>query len=403
MTITKLGKIKIIMHKFITLLVIIVSLLCSFSVSSQWYEAQGHARIDDSSIEIARTKAMENALKKALLVSGASVSSVQQVVNGLLTQDQISIRASGSVNSIELVDEIHSNNLITVTIRADIFPQEKKCFAVNFKKSLLVTRSNLLHREQANIGEIYLIDKAVMRKLSKGLNQKSTFTLARSILNKTEFSRLNNSLSSDGIAQLTQSLSESTNSQYIMFSEITNILFDKESTNSWLFWQQGIYPRNFSIDIYLYNGVNGELLWQESYQNTAPWTFTKRVKVDVDSNIFWQSDYGVMVENILDNVIKDIDENIMCEPSRGKIIQVNGNQVTINLGRDHGLKIGDEFNLLHLSHFTSNSGKPYAGFNVSPYKVKIIKLTRQTAIAVTPDGRLFGNIQVNDLAVRYEN
>ena len=133
------------MYKFIKQLTLI-SLLCSFSASSQWYETQGHARTNDISLELARTKAMENALKKALLVSGASVSSVQQVVNGLLTQDHISIRASGSVNSIELVDEIHSDNLITVTIRADIFPQDKKCFAVNFKKSLLLTRSHLLHR-----------------------------------------------------------------------------------------------------------------------------------------------------------------------------------------------------------------------------------------------------------------
>jgi hypothetical protein len=392
------------MYKFITPLVFITSISFCFSASSQWYETQGHARTTDTSIELARTKAMENALKKALLVSGASVSSVQQVVNGLLTQDQISIRASGSVNSIELVDEVHSNNLITVTMRADIFPQEKKCFAVNFKKSLLLTRSHLLHREQANIGEIYLIEKAAMHKLARQLDQQSSFTKTSSILNNTtEFSRLNNSLARDEIDRLTQSLSESTDSQYVMFSEITNISFEKQATNSWLFWQQGVYPRSFAITFYLYNGLNGELVWQESYQDTAPWTFTKRIKVDVDGNAFWRSEYGLMLENILDKVVKDIDENIMCEPSRGKIIQVQGNKVIINLGRDHGLKIGDEFNLLHLTHFTNNSGKSYAGFNVSPYKVRVTKLTRQTATASSPDGRLFGNIQVDDLAVRYEN
>ncbi|KGJ96977.1 flagella assembly protein FlgT [Colwellia psychrerythraea] len=391
------------MHKLIIQLSLF-SFLCSFSANSQWYETQGHARTNDTSVELARTKAMENALKKALLVSGASVSSVQQVVNGLLTQDQISIRASGSVNSIELVDEVHSDNLITVTIRADIFPQERKCFAVNFKKSLLLTRSHLINREQANVGEIYLIDKAVIRKLGQQLNLQSAFTKTSSILNnKTEFSRLNNSLASNKVSQLTQSLSESTDSQYIMFSEITNTSFDKQATNSWLFWQQGIYPRNFAINFYLYNGLNGELVWQDSYQNTAPWTFTKRIKVDVGGSAFWHSEYGLMIDNILDKVIKDIDENIMCEPSRGKIIQVQGNQVTINLGREHGLKMGDEFSLLHLTHFTNNSGKSYAGFNLSPYKVKVTKLTRQTATAATPDGRLFGNIQVDDLAVRYEN
>lgn len=392
------------MHTFIIPIILIVSLLSAFPTNSQWYETQGHARTDETSVEIARTTAMENALKKALLVSGASVSSVQQVVNGLLTQDQISIRASGSVNSIELVDEIHVDNLITVTIRADIFPQEEKCFAVNFKKSVLITRSHLLNREQANIGEIYLIDKSAMNRLATRLNQQSTYTQTTSILNnKTEFSRLNNSLAKDGISQLTQSLSENMDSQYILFSEITNISFNKQSTNGWLFWQQGVYPRSFAIHFYLYNGLNGELVWQDNYQNTAPWTFTKRIQVDVNGNAFWQSEYGVMIDNILDKVVKDIDENIMCEPSRGKIIKVDGNQVTINLGRDHGLKIGDEFSLLHLTHFTNKLGKSYAGYNLSPYKVKITKLTRQTAIAKTEDGRLFGNIQIEDLAIRYEN
>ena len=392
------------MQKIILSLFISVCFFFNPIANSQWYETQGHARTDKTSVEVARTKAMENALKKALLVAGASVSSVQQVVNGLLTQDQISIRASGSVNSIELVDEIHSDNLISVTIRADIFPQEKKCFAVNFKKSILITRSHLLHREQANIGEIYLMDKAVMQKLSNQLNEKSAFTRIGSILdNKTEFSRLNDSLAKVEIAQLTRTLSENTDSQYIMFSEISNISLHDQAINTFSFWQQGVYPRSFGINFYLYNGLNGELIWQESYQNSAPWTFNERKKVDVFGTAFWQSEYGSMINNIIDKVIKDIDENIMCEPSRGKIIQVNGNQVVINLGRDHGLKIGDEFSLLHLTQFNSNAGKSYSGFNVSPYKVKITKLTRQTATAATPNGELFGNIQIDDLAVRYKH
>ncbi|MBU2869998.1 flagellar assembly protein T N-terminal domain-containing protein [Colwellia sp. E2M01] len=385
-----------------TLLLIII--VCSPAVNAQWYETQGYANSKGVSIEVARTQAVENALKKALLVSGASVSSVQQVVNGLLTQDQISIRASGSVNSIELVDEIHSGNLITVTIRADIFPQEKKCFAVDFKKSLLITRSHLVHREQANIGEIYNIDKSVMVKLGELLNQHSTFTKTSTIIdNKTDFARLNNSLASDKISLLTQSLSDSTNSQYVMFSEITNLSFDEQSTNGWMFWQQGIYPRDFGLNVYLYNGLNGQLVWQNSYSNSAPWTFLKRIKVDPSSNAFWQSEYGVMVTAIVSKVIKDIDENIMCEPSQGKILKVQGNQVTVDLGRDNGLKIGDEFSLLHRTHFNSNRSRAYTGFSVSPYKVKVIKLTRETATAVTPDGQIFGNIQIEDIAVRDEN
>jgi len=377
-------------------------LLVSFSCNAQWYEAQGHASTDKDSVEIARTKAMENALKKALLVAGASVSSIQQVVNGLLTQDQISIRASGSVNSIELIDEYHSGNMISVTVRADIFPQEKKCFSLDYKKSILLTKSYLNQREQANVGKVYRLDSAVINQLNKKLSKQSNYSKGKLLLkNATQFSRLNASFNEEKIRQLAMSLADTTDSQYIVFSEINDISFEQKRSNSWKVWQQGTYPRNFDFTLYLYNGLSGEQIWQESYQNTAVWDFNKRESVDVNATAFWQSEYGNMINSLLDNIVSDIDENVMCEPSEGRIVQVKGNQITINLGRHHGVKIGDEFSLLHSSNFTSDMGRSYAGYNISPYKVKVTKLTKQSATATTLDNNLLGNIQINDLAVRY--
>ena len=384
-------------------LALMISLtLTTFACNAQWYEAQGHASIDRSTVEIARTKAMENALKKALLVAGASVSSIQQVVNGLLTQDQLSIRASGSVNSIELIDEIHSNNMISVRIRADIFPQEKKCFALDFKKSILLTKSHLKYREQANIGNIYQLDSATIRLLNKKLQSQSNYSASKALLkSSTQFSRLNASFNEEKIKQLSISLADTTDSQYILFSEINDISFEQQRSNSWKVWEQGTYPRNFDFTLYLYSGVNGELIWQENYQNTDIWDFNKRKSIDVNSTIFWQSKYGNMISSLLDRMVSDIDENIMCEPSEGKILQVKGNQIMINLGRHHGVKVGDEFTLLHSNNFTNTQGKTYAGYNVSPFKVKVTKVTKQSATAATIDNSLLGNIQINDLAVRY--
>ncbi|MDX2371009.1 MAG: flagellar assembly protein T N-terminal domain-containing protein [Colwellia sp.] len=385
-----------------TLTLITGLILTTLTCNAQWYEAQGHARIDKDSVEIARTKAMENALKKALLVAGASVSSIQQVVNGLLTQDQISIRASGSVNSIELIDELHSDNMISVTVRADIFPQDKKCFALDFKKSILLTKSHLTHREQANIGNIYQLDSAVISQLNQKLRSQGTYSASKFLLKSaTAFSRLNRSFNEEKIKQLTMSLADTTDSQYILFSEINDISFEQQRSNSWKIWQQGTYPRNFDFTLYLYSGMNGELVWQNSYQNTAIWDFNKRENIDVNGTIFWQSNYGSMISALLDNMVNDIDEKIMCEPSEGKVIQVKGNQVVINLGRHHGVKIGDEFSLLHMSNFKSNNGNYYSSYNISPFKVKVTKVTKQSATAITLDNGLLGNIQINDLAVRY--
>jgi len=391
------------MRTIAQIVVLVISLLITnFTCNAQWYEAQGHASTDKDSVEIARTKAMENALKKALLVAGASVSSIQQVVNGLLTQDEISIRASGSVNSIELIDEFHSGDMISVTVRADIFPQDKKCFSLDYKKSILITKSHLTQRQQANIGKVYQLDSAIIRQLNKKLDKQSNYSNGKLLLkSSTEFSRLNASFNEKKIRQLAMSLANTTDSQYVFFSEINDISFEQARSNSWKIWQQGTYPRNFDFTVYLYNGLSGEQIWQKNYQNTAVWDFNKRVSVDVNATSFWQSEYGSMINSLLDNMINDIDDNVMCEPSEGRIIQVKGNQLTINLGRHHGVKIGDEFSLLHSTNFTSDQGRSYTGYNISPYKVKVVKLTKQSATATTLDNSLLDNIQINDLAVRY--
>jgi hypothetical protein len=372
------------------------------SANAQWYEAQGRSVVMQGNSERAKTLAMENALKKALLVAGASVSSVQKTVNGLLTQNEINIRASGTVNSFELVDETYEGNLVTVTIRADIFPQNKQCFSSDYRKSLLITRSNLMHREQANIGNIYPLDSKLMEKLAYKINNEGIYLDTKLLLReKAQFSRLNNSLQVEAIKSLTMSLSNISDTQYVMYSEINDVSFEQAATNGWSFWQEDVFKRQFSVSLYIYNGSNGESVFSKKYRSSAPWEFGKRQNVDVHSEVFWQSQYGMNIEKVLADMIIDIDENMMCQPTRGKIVQVAGNSLTINLGKRHGVKVGDEFSLLHLGNIITDAGKTYAGFNVSPYTVKVTQVSQQSAQAITIDGQLLGNIQLDDLAVRY--
>ncbi|MEW6989315.1 flagellar assembly protein T N-terminal domain-containing protein [Colwelliaceae bacterium 6441] len=373
----------------------------SLPTYAQWYEAKGHAFINSDN-HTARTKAIENALKKALLVAGASVSSVQQVVNGLLTQDEINIRASGNVNSFELIDENYSNNIVTVTIRADIFPQKNQCFSADYRKSLLLTKSHIKFREQANIGGIYQLDKILVKKLAHKIKHDGLYLDTNLVLkNSAEFSRYNNSLQAEKLKNITMSLADISDSQYVLFSEIEDISFAGEENNSWQFWQEDIYNRHFNFSVYIYNGSNGELVFNKSYQNSAPWDFTKRAQVDVNSNTFWHSQYGSIINQTLNEVITDIDDNMMCQPTRGKIVKVSGNEIMINLGNRHGVKKGDEFSLLHVKNFVSDAGKTYAGFNVSPFTVKIIQVSEQSSTAITLEGEVLDNIQLQDIAVRY--
>jgi hypothetical protein len=377
-------------------------MLTSFSAFTQWYETQGQAHIVNGDNERARVLAMENALKRALLVAGASVSSVQQVINGVLTQDQISIRASGTVNSFELIEETYNDDTLTVKIRADIFPQNKQCFSADYRKSLLITRSNIRYREHASIGGIYNLDTEVMRKLAGKINDEGYYLNAKlSVKNKSAFSRLNESMQHEKIKNITMSLSDHTDTQFVMYAEISDLSLSQKGKSTLVFWKKGDLKRQFKIKLYIYNGSNGELVFDKTYQNEALWSFNQRERVDITSNKFWLSEYGSMVNSTLEKVIIDIDENMMCQPTRGTIVRVEGNSIILNLGENQGVKVGDMFSLLHADNFINDAGRTYAGFNVSSYQVKVISTSKESAKAVTEDSHLLGNIQINDIAVRY--
>ena len=389
------------MRIFTILLLLVSSYLLNIPKAfGQWYTVQGTARVTGTTSELAREKAIENALKQALLVAGASVSSVQQVMNGLLMQDEISIRASGTINAIEIIDEVYSGDFVTVTVRTDVFSQDKVCFKQQFRKSVLLTKSHIINREQAHAGQIYQVDSAMIQKLqAKLLNYSNNIESKNINKNKTQFSRLNNSAQVHQIKVLTTTLSDLSHSQYVVYSEINDLSLDKNRSNDWSIWEEALYPRAFDITFYLYNGINGELVWQKQYRETALWQFTKRKVIDVNSSVFWQSDYGVMIDTMLTSVVNDLDDATMCDPSKATIMQVNQKEIVINLGRAHGVKIGDEFSLVFTKNFFHPNGEQYSSYHISDYKVKVTKLSQTTATAASQ--KLTGNIQINDVAIRY--
>lgn len=110
-------------------------LLLSWQTSAVWYEARGQALIQGGDKIAAKAKATEEAIRQAMIFAGASVQSVQMLTNGLLQEDRLQISASGEVNNLELIDEKWHSDYVTVTIRADIFPQTASCSAADFQKN----------------------------------------------------------------------------------------------------------------------------------------------------------------------------------------------------------------------------------------------------------------------------
>ena len=112
----------------VTILNAVVAVICLFAflvgqANAVWYEATGQAVVRNGDKETARHAATQEALKQAMLFAGASVHSVAKLTNGLLKNEEMTIRSTGEVEQLELVDEVYSGDVITVSIRADIFPR----------------------------------------------------------------------------------------------------------------------------------------------------------------------------------------------------------------------------------------------------------------------------------------
>ncbi|WP_462173875.1 flagellar assembly protein T N-terminal domain-containing protein [Pseudoalteromonas xiamenensis] len=64
----------------------LVGLGVAFESQAEWFESTGYAVIDDGDIAKARHAAIKDAVRQALIFSGASVSSVQTIADGVLSQ-----------------------------------------------------------------------------------------------------------------------------------------------------------------------------------------------------------------------------------------------------------------------------------------------------------------------------
>jgi hypothetical protein len=96
--------------------------------------------------------------------------------------DRFEIRASGEVNNNELINEIYNDDYVTVSIRADIFPQFALCSASDYIKNIVTTWYNIKKRQQDAVGNFYDFGKVLAEKIQQKTQNHSKY----SIINRVE-------------------------------------------------------------------------------------------------------------------------------------------------------------------------------------------------------------------------
>lgn len=364
--------------------------LVSLSAPAQWYETTGQAMVRGGDTAKARQQATEDAVKRAMLFAGVSVRSVQEVTDGLLTQERLQVQSSGDVQQIQLVSETTRNGYYEVTIRADIEAEKASCPTFAYKKKLLITPFRLKETEQAVIGGLFDL----------GVVSGEMFTdKLKEIGHSSWPAPLNNPLD---VRQLSyaerKALQQQYGARYVLTARLDDVsLGDRNGTN-WTFWSDADRERFYHLNVLVFDLAEERVVLEQKYQTTALWTFRKTTKMDPKDHRFWQTDYGQAAERVINAAAMDVEEAIRCEPLQAEIVDVDGPQVLLSIGKAHGVKVGDTFKLVHKREMPDRFGRAQSLLAETNITVKVTQLSSEAAWAESVDNVLLANIQPGDLA-----
>ncbi|MGJ8648462.1 MAG: flagellar assembly protein T N-terminal domain-containing protein [Marinomonas colpomeniae] len=333
--------------------VIIFSLLLSTTVVAQTVDVVGEAIIYNDDIPDARYRATQQAIKQAVLESGSRVSVKDQLNNGEL-ESSLEIRSSSHVQKAKIISEEQNGDFLTLVARIEVTP-DSQCSSgptSYYKKTVGVTGFELQVPQQAALGELSNIARALPKSLADEINNQG-YLKALTATNIAIYPDIINAPSStnfDGSLTNVTRISEQLGVQYIVSGVIRDIgeIYlrrpnDKHSKD--LEAEEIDKERKFIVDIYIYDGFSGALLFEHRYNEIGNWDISDHARVGFGSAKFWSIHYGKVVQQALKESALDTSEQLRCQPFIANIFRTEGNRIHISAGSIAGIKQGDKFNV----------------------------------------------------------
>ena len=360
-----------------------------------WYETQGQSVVLNGNKIQAKHQATDEALRQAMLFAGASVRSVQQLTDGLLNDERLEVSASGEVRQLELISETWHENAVTVRIRADIFPAQQQCSAAPFSKTIATSYFPLLERQHAQDGQVQELGRLVTARLKHEFDQSAQHAVISSIEPYVVHWQ------SRQIRDQATALATQTKSQFVLTGVIEDLSVYRPQGSSLAFWEDDTATRSFRLKVELIDGINGAPLLNKTYEAESEWEFDRFAQLDASSNQFWQSAYGLALQNQLRQLQNDVDSILACVPATGRVISINGgNELSVSLGRQHGLKPGDTLSIYQIQEVTDYRGVKFTQYHLYPEEVTVIEAYADNARVKAAEEGFLANIQPNDFVAK---
>ncbi len=392
-------KTSLIKHKSSLLLCLAMLWLFSSAAMAEQVQVTGSATIVNGNVERAREGAINQALNYASLKAGVNFSSMQQTQQGQLTQDSFAIQRMGVANDIQLVSEIISDDVLTVTLQLEVIEQEvnAQCSSHSLRAAIFLPKAYIKERRDLAYGQLSDFERDFSEKFGEVINEYSQYSFARVFANE----RIDNTirLTSYRGNSLPTWTSKVTDSHYMLQAEIEDMSTEQEQ--NYLFGLINHYPeRQMRYKLTLFHGISGEQLWHKSFMTSAPWQFKRNQAVATNSRTFWASAYGTKLTELFEQSLTELDQELNCRPLLGQIIARQGERIIINMGRNSGVKMGDKFQIVLQRNIPDRLNMMRAVATKSRATVQIDQVTADTATANITGIEMADNIQISDIAIK---
>ncbi|WP_236037223.1 flagellar assembly protein T N-terminal domain-containing protein [Marinomonas vulgaris] len=315
-------------------------------------DAQGQAIIYNGDLVDARYRATQQAIKQAVLESSSRVNVKDELYNGEL-ESNLDIRSSGYVQQARILSEEQNGDFLTVLARVEVTPDSQCSTGPTsyYKKTVGVTGFELQVPQQARLGELSNISRELPKKLADAINQQG-YLRALTATNIAIYPDLINAPSStnnDGSLTNVTRISEQLGVQYIISGVIRDIgeVYLRFPDDKYSASNEDIIEkqRNFVVDMYIYDGFSGALLFEHRYNEVGNWDISDHARIGFGSAKFWTVHYGKVVQQALKESALDTSEELRCQPFIANIFRTEGNRIHISAGSLAGVKQGDKFNV----------------------------------------------------------
>lgn len=353
------------------------------AAQAAWYEVTGTSAIVASE-QSARLHALEDAIYKAVNFAGADIGSISNLMPLLENNRREYLFANHEVRYILVENQRIVGNMMQVRARIDIYPSATACHINNYKKTFLIANIDVDSPQQAVMGQIYDVGDDFAHILDRQIEQDSHSFMS---VGTTDYEI--NARNPERIKMIAQD----SGAQYLVGGVITDLTATVDQSA----FQDDVINRQFALELHVFDGKTGNEVYKGNYREVANWPFAKTSQVDTRSARFWTSTYGQMLLQVSRDIMLDLESQISCKITLPEVVARFGDTISMDLGRIHGVQVGDKLRLWHTGAFIDQNGLPRNKVSQSDITLTVSRVYDTNAELTVDQPELASSIQIGDV------